>query len=282
MNPTTRSSRAAFRLPARKAGAWAVVFHLTASSAAQADDLGALFEPRSLVSVGGLVGTSPRFHGARQNAVWALPYLSIRGPDEPRHWWSPDDALDASLYQAGPVEIGAVLDLREGRATRGDPRLAGLPRRPMAAAAGLFAEVWPVADTIRLRAEVTQGLRDRDGVVAKLGADWVASVGRFTFSGGPRLVIGDEAASRLDFDVPVRSALLNPVLAPFRASAGPRSVGVTGAVSYAWSEAWQMLAYARYDRLVGSAAASPIVQRSRAYGELSIGSGLIHTFALEQ
>lgn len=285
MNHSIRPLRTTSGLQARRAHLWAgAVSALLAApvTAVRADDLSALFEPRTLVSVGGLLGAGPRFHGARENGIWGLPYFSFRGPDERREWWSPDDGLDVSLFRQGPVDVGAVLDLREGRSARADRRLTGLPGLPLAAAAGLFAEIWPVEDTLRLRAEVTQGLRNRDGVVAKLGADLVAHLGRFTLSGGPRLVLGDAAASRLDFDVPVRSALLNPALTPYRASAGPRAVGATGAVSYDWSEAWQVLAYLRYDRLVGTAAASPIVRRSGAYNEVTVGTGLVHTFAVGQ
>lgn len=280
MAQPVQPSRAARSLVATALVASSLV--VTSAVSARADDLSALFEPRTLVSVGSLFGASPRYPGARTTGFWGFPYLSFRGPDEPRSWWSPDDGLDASLIRQGPVELGAVLDLRDGRSARDDRRLLGLPGRPLAPAFGLFAEVWPVQDILRLRAEVTQGVRDHDGVVAKLGADLVGHFGRFTLSGGPRLVLGDAAATRLDFDVPVRTALVNPLLTPYRASAGPRSIGATAAVSYDWSESWQILAYLRYDRIVGSAAGSPIVRRIGQADAVTIGSGLIHTFAIGQ
>ncbi|WP_186383724.1 MipA/OmpV family protein [Methylobacterium dankookense] len=276
LGPAARWARAAL-----SAGS-ALSLAAMAPVSARADDLSVLLEPRTLVSVGGLLGSGPRFPGAGKSGVWAFPYLSLRGPDEPRDWWSPDDGLDFSFVRQGPLEVGAVLDLREARSARDDRRLMGLPRLPLAPAAGLFAEVWPVEGVLRLRAEVTQGLRERDGVVAKIGADVVAHLGRFTLSGGPRLVVGDTAAERLAFDVPVRSALLNPLLAPYRAAAGPRSIGATGAVSYDWSESWQVLAYLRYDRMIGSAGASPIVRRTGRLDEVTVGTGLIHTFAVGQ
>ena len=86
---------------------------------------------------------------------------------------SPDDGLDATLVGEGPVQLGAVLDFREGRSRRDDQRLAGLPRLPATVGLGLFGEVWPVPDTFRLRAEVTQGVRAHDGIIAKLAADLV-------------------------------------------------------------------------------------------------------------
>lgn len=262
--------------------ALAAAVQFAVATAPRADDLSLMFEPRSLVSVGGLVGTGPRFQGARQNGWWGLPYLSVRGPDEARAWWSPDDALDVSFVSQERVQAGLVVDLREARSIRDDRRLLGLPQLPLAPAAGIFGEIWPVAERLRLRAEVTQGLRNRDGIIVKLGADVVARFDRFTLSGGPRLVVADAAAARLDFDVPVSATVSNPLLTPYRAASGPRSIGVTGAISYDVSEAWQLLAYSRYDRLVATAAASPITRRIGTPNAVTIGSGLVHTFAFGQ
>ena len=249
-------------------------------ASAPADDLSALFDRDTVVSVGGFAGIGPRFQGGREAGLWGLPYLSFRKADEPRDWWSPDDGLDATLVGAGPVQVGAVLDFREGRSRSDDRRLAGLPRLPATVGLGLFGEVWPIPDTLRLRAEVTQGVRAHDGIIAKLGADLVGRFGRFTLSAGPRFVVGDAASMHLDFDVPVAAALVNPFLVPDRASAGPRSAGATATLSYDWSEAWQGLGYVRYDRLIASAANSPIVRRIGTANELTVAVGAIYSFRM--
>ncbi|MCJ2127174.1 MipA/OmpV family protein [Methylobacterium sp. J-077] len=247
---------------------------------ARADDLSALFDRDTIISAGGFVGAGPRFQGSKQAGLWGLPYLSFRQADEPSEWWSPDDGLDVTLVGQGRLQAGAVLDFREGRSLNDDRRLAGLPGLPVTVGLGLFGEVWPVADTVRLRAEVTQGIRAHDGIVAKLGADLVGHVGRFTLSAGPRFVVGDAAAMRLDFAVPVGAALVNPILAPYRASAGPRSAGAATTLSYTWSDAWQTLGYVRYDRLIASAAGSSIVRRVGTPNELTVAVGAIYSFHL--
>ncbi|MCJ2055983.1 MipA/OmpV family protein [Methylobacterium sp. J-048] len=257
-----------------------LVAALAACTPARADDLSVLFDRDTVFSVGGFTGVGPRFQGSREAGLWGLPYLSFRKADEPRDWWSPDDGLDATLLGGGPVQVGAVLDFREGRSRADDHRLAGLPRVPATVGLGLFGEVWPIPDTLRVRAEVTQGVRAHDGIVAKLGADLVGRFGRFTLSVGPRFVVGDAAAMHLDFDVPVAAALVNPVLAPYRASAGPRAAGATATVSYDWSEAWQGLGYVRYDRLIASAANSPIVRRVGTANELTVAVGAIYSFRM--
>ena len=251
---------------------------MAAPQPSTADDLSALFDPNTILSVGGFVGAGPRFQSSRKAGLWGLPYLSFRNADAPREWWSPDDALDATLIGEGRLQAGAVLDFRDGRHLNDDRRLAGLPRLPVTVGLGLFGEVWPVADVLRLRAEVTQGVRAHDGLIAKVGADLVGRFGRFTLSAGPRFVVGDAAAMRLDFDVPVTTAIVDPILGPYRASAGPRSAGATAAVSYDWSEAWQVLSYVRYDRLVASASASPITRRIGTPNQLTVGIGAIYSF----
>lgn len=250
------------------------------SSPARAEDLSALFDRDTIVAVGGFVGAGPRFQGSRSVGPWGLPYLSFRKVDEPREWWSPDDGLDVTLAGEGRLQAGVVLDFREGRSPIDDRRLAGLPRLPVTVGLGLFGEVWPIADTVRLRAEVTQGVRAHDGILAKLGADLVGRFGRFTLSIGPRFVLGDEAAMRLDFSVPVGTPLVDPALTPYRAASGPRSAGATATVDYAWSDSWQTLGYVRYDRLIASAASSPIVRRIGTPNELTVGVGAIYSFRM--
>lgn len=271
------------RLPDQRRGRIAPVLALlliVISPPARADDLSVLFDPGTIVSVGGFVGAGPRFQGSRQVGLWGLPYLSFRKADEPREWWSPDDALDATLFGQGRFQAGVVLDVRDGRHLSDDRRLAGLPRLPVTAGLGVFGEVWPIADTLRLRAEVTQGIRAHDGLIAKLGADLVGRFGRFTLSAGPRFVLGDDAALRLDFDVPVGTAIVNPALGPYRARGGARSSGATAAVSYDLTEAWQIFSYVRYDRLIASAADSPITRRIGTPNQLTVATGALYSFPL--
>lgn len=249
-----------------------------APTSARADDLAALFDPNTVVSVGALAGAGPRFQGARRAGLWGLPYLSFRRADEAPDWWAPDDGLDASLVGDGPVQAGVVLDFRDGRSARDDRRLAGLPHFPVTVGLGVFGEVWAIPETLRLRAEITQGVRVHDGLLAKLAADLVRRFGRFTLSVGPRLVLGDAASMRLDFDVPPGSAALAPALPPYRTGGGARALGVAGSVAFEWSEAWQTLAYTRYDRLVAGAAASPIVRRFGTADQWSFGLGAIYSF----
>lgn len=243
-------------------------------ASAQPDDLAALFEPGTVFSVGALAGTGPRFQGARRASLWGLPYLSFRRADDVAEWWSPDDGLDADLIGQGPLRVGPVLDLRDGRSIRDTQHLPGLAAIPLSVGLGLFGELWFAEDTLRLRAEVTQGIRAHDGILIKLAGDAIGRFGRFTLSGGPRLVLADAASERLDFGVPERARGLRP----YEPKGGLRSGGLGGALAYDWSERWQTLVYSRYDRLVFEAARSPIARRFGSVDQISVGVGAIYSF----
>lgn len=260
--------------------ALAALFLCCSASGAQSqpNDLAALFEPNTVLSIGALAGAGPRFQGARRAGLWGLPYFSFRRADEAPEWWSPDDGLDAALVEAGPFQAGPVLDFRDGRSKRDEPHFAGLRTLPLTVGVGVFGELWPIHDRLRLRAEITQGMRPHDGLLAKLSADLVGRFGRFTLSGGPRLVLGDTATMRLDFDVPLAAALTNNLLGPYRAAAGLRSAGGAVALAYDWSEAWQTVSYARFDRLLTTAGASPIVRRLGSANQMTVGIGAIYAF----
>ncbi|MCJ2035353.1 MipA/OmpV family protein [Methylobacterium sp. J-068] len=262
-----RSARAALAVVLLLAGG-------ASRARAQPDDVSALFAPGTVFSVGALSGVGPRFQGANRASLWGLPYLSFRRPGEAPEWWSPDDGLDADLVETGPLRVGPVLDLRDGRSARDTRHVPDLPTVPLTVGLGLFGEVWLERDTLRLRAEVTQGVRAHDGVLIKLAGDAIHRFGRFTLSGGPRLVLADAASQRIDFGVPDRALGLKP----YDPRGGPRSAGLAAALAYDWSDDWQTLVYGRYDRLLSAAAASPIVRRFGTVNQLSAGVGAIYSF----
>ena len=57
-------------------------------------------------------------------------------------------------------------------------------------------------------------------------------------------------------------------------------VAVASGVTYALSNRWGLFGYARYERLVGDAAKSPIIRELGSRNQLSGGVGLNYTFTI--
>ena len=221
----------------------------------------------------------PRFPGSKELTLLGYPSIGIRRADEPERFSAPDDGLSFSFLDTPSLRIGAVGRYRSGRYYGDDRRdLFGLRDVKWSVEPGAFVEVWPVA-WLRARAEVRYGFNGYEGVVGNLGLDVVQSVGRFTFSLGPRLAFGDSGFTNAFFSVTPFEAALNGRVTPFRAHGGLTSAGVLGAVTYKWSEQWATTAYAGYDRLTGDAADSPITRRLGSRDQFTLGASVSYSFA---
>jgi outer membrane scaffolding protein for murein synthesis (MipA/OmpV family) len=231
-----------------------------------------------IVSLGGTVTYGPRYPGASRYGFSGIPAVGFRRVGTPEEFSAPEDNLDYALIDTPMFKFGPVVALRGGRSTDDDWRLRGLDNYPWTIEAGAFAEFWPVPGVFRTRLEVRHGVRAHDGFVANLSADVVQHLGRFTVSGGPRLALADGNLSQVEFGITPVAAARNGLVAPYRAQGGVQSVGVGAAVSYRWSKHWTTLAYVDYDRLVGSAAHSPITRRFGSADQFTVGLGLTYSF----
>jgi outer membrane protein len=57
---------------------------------------------------------------------------------------------------------------------------------------------------------------------------------------------------------------------------------MTGGVTYALNNRWGLFGFARYERLLGDAAKSPIVRELGSRNQLSGGIGLNYTFVIRR
>jgi outer membrane protein len=60
------------------------------------------------------------------------------------------------------------------------------------------------------------------------------------------------------------------------------AVALTGGASYQLNSRWGLFGFARYERLMGDAARSPIVRELGSRNQLSGGIGLNYTFTVRQ
>ncbi len=213
-----------------------------------------------IVSIGGMALYEPQYTGAKKFGVSGTPFFSFRRPNEKQDFSSPDDSLDYTLYSTDQLRFGLVGNLRQGRSTQNDNRLAGLSNYPWVIETGFFTELWPVPDVVRTRLEVRHGLKENDGFTMDFSVDGIRKLGAFTISGGPRLSMVDNTIMSQQFGVTALEAFQNGRVRPYRPTGGFRSVGVALSVDYDWSATWQTTFYQRFDPLVRDAATSPVTR----------------------
>jgi outer membrane protein len=230
------------------------------------------------VTLGASAVYGPDYDGAKGRGFSAMPSFSISRADRASRFSAPDDGMDFALYETERFSIGVVGDYKAGRYTKHDRRLVGLRDVPWSLEGGVFAEIWPVQDRLRARVELRKGLRGHHGVVADFSADWVETAGSFTFALGPRLMLGSASYMRSNYGVTTWESALNGLIPAYRPGGGMKSYGVAGSVEYAWNESWSTTVFARYDRMAGDAARSPLVRQIGDRNQFSLGVSTSYSF----
>ena len=205
------------------------------------------------------------------------PFIEVgrtRG-DTPFAFEAPDESFGFPVVRAGAVEFGPALSLTGKRTP--DKIGANLPNVSTTFEAGAFAQAY-VAPSLRLRAEARRGIGGHDGWIGELSADLVARDGdNWLVSAGPRVTVSDARYQRAYFGVTPAGAVTSglPVYTP---GGGISAVGVAIGALKQFGPRWGVAAYARYDRLVGDAADSPIVRGPGSRSQPSAGIALSYVF----
>lgn len=243
------------------------------SSAAQAQDGGIT---RVRVGLGAQV--KPDFVGSDSMGIAPLLDLdTARGTNEFK-FEAPDYSFGIPIVDTGGFQFGPAVNLAAGRKSS-DVDLP-LHKVKTTIEAGGYAS-YQISKSIFLRAEVLKGLNGHKGIAGTIGADQVWRDGdRYVFSIGPRVLFSDGRYQRAYFGVTAADALATG-LPEYRPSGGIYGVALASGLSYQFSPKWGMFGYARYERLVGDAADSPIVRSSfGSRDQVSGGIGLSYTFAI--
>ncbi|RYD91487.1 MAG: MipA/OmpV family protein [Sphingomonadales bacterium] len=231
-------------------------------------------EPRR-VRVGLGPQLAPSFPGSRDHKVRPYWDLAITRGDKPFEFEAPDENFGFPILKTGGLEIGPSLSLESARRRK----KVGAPVDEVGTTfeAGGFAQLW-LTPALRVRVEARQGVNGHRSLVGAVGADYVMRDGdKWLVSIGPRLSLSDRGYQRAYFGVNPREAAATG-LSVYRPKAGAHAAGVVAGTHYALDERWGVMAFAKYDRLIGDAGRSPMI---RAYGkrdQISGGVGLSYTF----
>jgi outer membrane protein len=217
----------------------------------------------------------PSYPGADDHSLRPLVDVSIARGSTPFEFEAPDESFGPELISTGGLQFGPALNF-EGSRTAKDVG-ADLDKVPFTVEAGAFVE-YEFSPKFRVRAEGRRGLGGHDGWTGQAGADYVARNGDdWLFSIGPRITWSDGRYHRADFGVTAPEAARTG-LAAYSPGGGIQAVGATAGFLTQISDRWGIYSYAKFDRLVGDAADSPVVRSFGSRSQLSGGLALTYTF----
>jgi MipA family protein len=221
----------------------------------------------------------PEFIGGDGTRVAPLFHANFaRGTNEFK-FSAPDDSPAIAVVSKDGFSFGPAANIQWSR--RNSDVGAPVGKVPATFEAGAFVQ-YEVRDSFRLRAEFLKGINGHDGVLGSIGADKIWRDGdRYVFSIGPRVLFSDARYQRAYFGVSPAASLASGLPA-YRPGSGVYAVAVASGLSHQLNNRWGLFGFARYERLVGDAAKSPIVRQLGSRNQLSAGIGLNYTFTIRR
>jgi len=217
----------------------------------------------------------PDYPGADSHGMRPLVDVSVSRGSKPFDFEAPDESFGPSLIKEGGLEIGPALNF-EGKRDGGDVG-ADLDEVDFTVEAGAFVQ-YAFGSKFRVRAEGRRGLGGHDGWTGQVGADFVARDGDdWLFSIGPRVTLSDGRYHRAYFGVtPAESVRTG--LPAYRPGGGVQALGATAGFLKQLGSGFGIYSYAKYDRLVGDSADSPVVLVHGSRDQFSGGLALTYTW----
>lgn len=248
---------------------------LAGHAAAQTSDSeGARPPKRTRVSLGPQV--NPAYPGADNLSVNPLVDVAVARGDDPFPFEAADESFGFPLLKSRGFAIGPALNFQTGR--KRSESHAAIDEVATTVELGGFAQFW-LAKGLRVHAEVRQGVNGHKGLVSNAGLDYVARDGdRWLFALGPRVSLSDARYQDAWFWVTPREAAASGLAAYDPGGGGVHAVGANATGLYQLTPRWGLYGFAKYDRLVGDAARSPVVRDLGSRNQLSGGLGLSYTF----
>jgi outer membrane protein len=231
------------------------------------------------VRVGAGAQLLPEFPGADSRNVAPLFHINIAHGANEFSFGAPDDSPSFTLVSSDGFSFGPAGNVQWKRKDSDVGAPVGDVKTTLEA--GAFAQ-YEAKDSFRFRAEVLKGINGHEGLLGSIGADKIWRDGdRYLVSIGPRVLFADARYERAYFGVTADASLATGLPA-YRPNGGLYGVAVTSGASYQLDKSWGLFGYARYERLVGGAAKSPIVRELGSRNQLSGGIGLNYTFTVRR
>jgi outer membrane protein len=219
----------------------------------------------------------PAFEGATRDMLSPIPIINVQRAGSRQQFISPRDSSGIALFDYGAFRAGPVGTLLPGRKASNDTALIGLYDVRTTIELGGFLEYFPV-DWFRARTEIRRGFGGGAGVFADFSADAIVPVwDRLTWSAGPRLSLVNRHGTAPFFSIDQTEASASG-LPVFNAKGGIHSVGAGTQLRYQITPQWEAHSYIEYQRLLGDAAASPLVTQRGSPNQTTFSIGASYSF----
>ncbi|WP_106640083.1 MipA/OmpV family protein [Allosphingosinicella vermicomposti] len=217
----------------------------------------------------------PSYPGADEVRWRPLWDVGRARPGETFGFEAPDESFGIPVISTNGFEIGPILNYEGSR----KPDEVGAPLDKVKATfeAGVGADYY-LSDNFRLRAEARRGIGGHDGWIGVVGGDYIMRDGDdYLFSIGPRVTLANGRYHRAYFGVTPEESVRTG-LSAYRPGGGIQTAGASASFLYQLTPRWGLYSYAKYDRLVGDAADSPIVRAFGSRDQFSGGLAVTYTF----
>jgi len=247
-------------------------------SAALAEDAPSPDSDTRRVRIGLGAKIEPKYIGADTTEIGPLVDVDVARGSKQFKFEAPDDNFAIALYSKNGFRFGPVANIEGSRKDKDVGAPVGKVKTTFEA--GAFAQ-YEMHDSLRFRGELRKGLGGHDGLVGSLAVDKIWRAGdKYVFSIGPRVLFSDSKYQRAYFGVTPAASVAAGIPA-YRPGGGIHAVAAASGLSYQFNNRFGMFGFARYERLVGDAAKSPIVREFGSRNQLSAGIGLNYTFNLK-
>jgi outer membrane scaffolding protein for murein synthesis (MipA/OmpV family) len=218
--------------------------------------------PEWAITLGGGALIQPKFEGAKHYEGEPSVIIDIRYRDIA--FASDGEGIGVNLLHGRNYRAGVALAYDLGRDQHDDPHLKGLGNIDTAPEAKLFAEYFLLP--VVFSAALHQGIGGHNGLLGELGAYIPLPLfdQKLIIFTGPSLTLANGEYMRSYFGVSAKQAAATS-FRQFSARGGFKSTGWGATAIYRIDDNWLIVSDFAYERLIGDAANSPIVETSSQF-----------------
>lgn len=222
------------------------------------------------LGVGGLI--APSFEGSRSYAISPYPIIGFE-------YLRLQNGFSLGGGDGQGFSVVPSFRLRGKRTARDNAALTGLNDVNLAVELG--AGVSYTVGRFRVHGDLRRGVVGHQGITGEVGLDLITTpTEAITVTVGPRMSFASGNYMNTYFGVSAAEAA-GSAFPAYNAKGGIKSAGLEANLRYKFNENWALDTGASWDRLIGSAASSPIVASAGSVNQFTFKLGLVRKFQID-